>query len=80
MDAKLRRHQLVQQIAEEERRLVCPLFRCRSGRVKAAPPLGFIARHVSPADILRVGENAGLDGLVFDGYEHWIKSFARQGE
>ena len=70
INAKLRRHELVYQVAEEERRLARPLFRCRTIRVKAAPPFDLIARHVCPADLLRVFQDAGLDGFVFSGGGH----------
>jgi len=68
MDPKLRRHGLVPHVAEEERRLVrcirIPplLLQERAGvRGKAAPPLGLIARHESPPDLLRVFQDTGLD-------------------
>ena len=55
----------VQKIAEVDRRFVRPLFRLRTIRVKAAPSFSFIAWHVRPANLLRVVQDAGLDGFVF---------------
>ena len=57
----------VQQIAEEQRRLARPLLRHRAVGIKATPPFGLGARHISPADLLRVFQDAGLDGFVFAG-------------
>src|SRR5262249_59874660 len=49
-------------------RLYWQTFRHARGRVLGVvePPslFGLAPRHVSPADLLRVGEDAGLDGLV----------------
>ena len=63
MDSNLRRHQLV------FHHLPRPVLGERVGvRGKPATPFGFIARHVRPPDLLlRVFEDAGLDGLVFAG-------------
>ena len=33
-------------------------------------PLGFILLHKRPANLLRVGEDAGLDGFMFSGRGH----------
>ena len=63
-------HLAVQQVAEVKR--------CRSGTVFAGgavgietpPRLGFGARHKAPADLLRVMQDAGLDGFVFAGSGH----------
>ncbi len=44
--------------------------------IETPPRLGFGARHVGPTDLLRVGENAGLNSLVFAGF-HQINYMAQ---
>lgn len=62
-------HLGVEQVVEEERAVPGAVGR-RDGRIKAAPPLRFLAGHKSPADGLGVAEDAGLDGFVFAGSGH----------
>ena len=60
MDPNLRRHQLL------FHHLPRPVLGERVAvREKSSPPLGLLARNIDPADVLRVGEDAGLDGFVF---------------
>ena len=49
----------------EEKRAVLGAVCGRDFRIKAAPPLGFLARHKRPADGLGVAKDSGLDGFVF---------------
>ena len=60
----------VRQITEEQRRLARPLLRCRSGRVKTAPLLSLGTRHIGPPNLMRVLQDAGMDGLMFSGCGH----------
>ena len=57
----------VPQVTKVKRSLPHSFLRCDSLSVKPAPLLCFGPRQQRPAYLLRVGEDAGLDGFVFDG-------------
>lgn len=63
-------HLLVQQIAEKWRCSTCPVLGRNPIWAETAPPLGFCSRNISPTDLLRILEDAGLDGLMFAGLGH----------
>jgi hypothetical protein len=60
----------VEQIIEVQLCQPRAILRRGAVRVKSAAPFRLLARHVRPANVLCVGEDAGLDGLVFSGAGH----------
>ena len=60
-------HLRIEEVVEVRRRLRRLLGGRGLGVVEPPPFLGLAPRHVGPADLLRVGEDAGLDRLVFAG-------------
>lgn len=55
----------MEQVSEEKRPLPCPLLgHCTDG-VEPSPPLSFLARDKDPAYLLRIAQDAGLDGFMF---------------
>ena len=64
----------VQQVAEVERRRTGAVLERGAVWVKAPSHLGLKAWHEAPANLLRVCEDAGLDGLVFAWLSHIFAS------
>ena len=60
----------VQQISKIGRGRPGAVFRRRPVSIETPPCLSLGARHIAPADLLRVMQDAGLDGLVFSGSGH----------
>jgi len=60
----------MQQVAKVKRSPPRPFLRRGRVRIKPTPPLRFPPRHQRPADLLRVSEDAGLDGFVFGRLAH----------
>ena len=63
----------VEQVVEEKRAVLGAVC-WRDFRIKAAPPLGFLAGHNCPTDDLCIAEYAGLDGFVLSwgGHEYLL--------
>src|SRR5208337_4426464 len=62
----------MQQIAEVGRGRAGTVFLCGAVGIETPARLGFRTRHVAPADLLCVMQDAGLDGLVLSGRGHVI--------
>ena len=62
-------HLGIEQIVEEERSILGPLGGRHLG-IKSPSPLRLLSGHNGPADLLRIGEDPGLDGFVFSGCGH----------
>ncbi len=63
----------MQQVAKVKRGRPRPFLRRRGVGVEPAPSLSLRPGHQRPADLLRVGEDASLDGSVLGGAGHNTK-------
>jgi hypothetical protein len=57
----------MKQVAEKEGGVPGLLFRGGGLSIEPPPPLGFIPRHIGPADVLSIGQDTGLNRLMLTG-------------
>jgi hypothetical protein len=54
----------MEQIAEEKGSMTGLFVKSRAVSIESSPPFGFLSRHIGPADLLGIGQETGLDGLM----------------
>src|SRR5207245_2129062 len=61
---------IMQKISKVGRGRPSAVFWCGTVSIKPPPCLSLGAGHITPPDLLRIMQDAGLDGLVFSGFRH----------